>query len=101
MARNPFSLLSEAFSKALGLDRRLSPFAPFEPPDPLEIPEIERPETLTEALIRKKRLLRLMQAQGAPIEGSSLASPGVDIQAAQGPAGQAGAILGGPLTRLR
>ena len=65
-----------------------------------QVPEAEHPETLTEAILRKKRLLRLMQAQGAPIEGA-LTSPGVDIQAAQGPAGQAGAILGGPLTRLR
>ncbi len=65
------------------------------PKQTAEVDEPERPETLTEALLRKKRLLRLSQARRtgtAPDRGVLM--PNV-AQANQGSAGGAGSLLGG------
>ena len=64
-----------------------------------EIPKVERPETLTEALLRKKRLLRLMTPQGS-LDPNAAPSAGLGVQAAQGPAGSAGGLLGGPVAPM-
>jgi len=82
----PSLLIDPTFSNRLGSFLA----GPRQTPD---VPTVEQPETLTERLIRQKRLLRLSQAK----PGTTPGAPGLAVQQAQAPAGTLGGILGGPV----